>query len=123
MESLERLPFSEPYFSTTSKHDPIPFELSTYHKHCIRQEKYIDQKQFHSQSTSIHSDLTNDRSQKPVSTIVFHSAAYMPIERVNIVLRESFSRDLKNSLKDYLHPDSQSNSTLKYILSPREANK
>lgn len=47
MEPLERLPFTEPYFSGGSKNEKFPFELSTYHKHCILQQKYIDQKQFH----------------------------------------------------------------------------
>lgn len=44
IEPLERLPFSEPYLSKPRR---IPLELSTYHKHCIHQEKYIDQKQYH----------------------------------------------------------------------------
>jgi hypothetical protein len=42
IEPLERLPFTEPYFSKTEKY---PFELSTYHKRCIHQQKYINQKQ------------------------------------------------------------------------------
>ena len=48
IESSERLPFTEPYCSLKPKTEKIPFELSTYHKHCIRQQKYIEQKQYHS---------------------------------------------------------------------------
>jgi hypothetical protein len=67
-EPLERLPFTEPYFSMTPKNEQIPFELSTYHKNCIRQEKYIDQKQELSSSMKENrSDLTNYRLQKLVS--------------------------------------------------------
>ncbi|CAF0896572.1 unnamed protein product [Rotaria sordida] len=53
IESFERLPFTEPYFSISPKNEKFPFELSAYHKHCIHQEKYIDQKQYHHESSSI----------------------------------------------------------------------
>ncbi|CAF1921973.1 unnamed protein product [Rotaria magnacalcarata] len=52
LESCERLPFTEPYFSLSSNDENFPFELSTYHKHCIHQEKHIDQKQYHREALS-----------------------------------------------------------------------
>lgn len=42
----ERLPFTEPYVSIP-KIEQTPLESSVYHKHCIRQEKFIDQKRHH----------------------------------------------------------------------------
>ncbi|CAF0931985.1 unnamed protein product [Rotaria sp. Silwood1] len=53
IEPFERLPFTEPYFSISPKNEKFPFELSTYHKRCIHQEKYIDQKQYNCESSSI----------------------------------------------------------------------
>ncbi|CAF2396618.1 unnamed protein product [Rotaria sp. Silwood2] len=50
-EPFERLPFTEPYFSISPKTEKFPFELSAYHKHCIHQQKYIDQKQYHHESS------------------------------------------------------------------------
>jgi len=80
IEPLERLPFTEPYFSTAPKNEKIPFELSAYHKHCIHQQKYIDQKQYHPpikqlktvQPNSIRenrSDSTNYQLKNSVRTI------------------------------------------------------
>lgn len=92
IEPLERLPFSEPYFSITPKNEQIPFELSAYHKHCIRQEKYIDQKQYHPESSSIKencSDLTNYRSQKLVSMIIFQSMRSKRTKFINILFYSS----------------------------------
>jgi len=85
IEPLERLPFSEPYVSIVPKNEKFPFELSAYHKHCIRQQKYVDQKQYHHEPSSIkptkisqpnsslsssieenHSDLVNYRLQNLV---------------------------------------------------------
>ena len=52
IKPFERLPFTEPYCSISSKTDKFPhFELSAYHKHCIHQQKYIDQKQYHHESS------------------------------------------------------------------------
>jgi len=58
IDTLERVPFTEPYFSITPKNEKFPhFELSAYHKHCIHQQKYIDQKQYHHDSSIKSSPL------------------------------------------------------------------
>jgi hypothetical protein len=64
MGPLERLPFTEPYFSVTSNNENHPFDLSAYHKHCIHQENFIARKQYHPQTSSAHehsSTLTSCR--------------------------------------------------------------
>jgi hypothetical protein len=72
IEPFERLPFTEPYFSKAPKHEKFPFELSAYHKHCTRQQKYLDQKQYHHEPSSPsakdnRSDSANYRLQNSVS--------------------------------------------------------
>ncbi|CAF3588244.1 unnamed protein product [Adineta steineri] len=67
-EPFERLPFSEPYFSVSPKNDKLPhFELSAYHKHCIHQQKYIHQKQYHPGSTFIKQSK-NSQLNSPISS-------------------------------------------------------
>ena len=67
VESLERLPFTEPYFSTI-KTEQAPSELSIYHKHCVRQEKFIDQKRHHVES----SYTKTDQHTKLISIFLFY---------------------------------------------------
>ncbi|CAF1452051.1 unnamed protein product [Adineta steineri] len=72
-EPFERLPFSEPYFSVSPKNDKLPhFELSAYHKHCIHQQKYIDQKQYHPGSTFIKQRKISQLNSSISSSIKEH---------------------------------------------------
>ena len=57
-EPSERLPFTEPYL-TTPKIEQPPFESSLYHKHCLRQEKFIDQKRQHPEPSYVKNTRTN----------------------------------------------------------------
>ncbi|CAF3379828.1 unnamed protein product [Rotaria socialis] len=52
LEPFERLPFTEPCFSLSSNDENVPVELSTYHKHCIHQEKHMDKNQYHHEALS-----------------------------------------------------------------------
>lgn len=72
-ELLERLPFTEPYFSTM-KTEQTPSELSIYHKHCIQQEKFIDQKHHQPDSSHIKSNrsiLRKEQYPKLISIPLF----------------------------------------------------
>ena len=61
IEPLERLPFTEPYFSSASKSEQIPFELSAYHKNCTRQEIKFNNKPSNSTTTLPELSSTEDR--------------------------------------------------------------
>ncbi len=75
IEPLERLPFTEPYFSSTPKSGQIPFELSAYHKNCIRQEKH-NPDEFSSFNKENRSNLANYRLQKLVSHFPLRNVFY-----------------------------------------------
>ena len=50
----ERLPFSGPYLSSAPNNERESSKLSSYHRHCTRQEKFVHQKQY--PSTTNYSD-------------------------------------------------------------------
>jgi hypothetical protein len=108
IEPLERLPFTESYFSIAPKNKKFPFELSAYHKHCIRQQKFIDQKQYQHDFSSIkqiktaqlnsslsspikenRSDLTNCRLQNSVRK--YSCLHILPIPQKCVIIFQNFN--------------------------------